>query len=374
MTDKNVLDLTKEELEQLSTEELVKLRDSCQYYEDQYNIGNLAKKVLINGLYGAITKNAFIVYNMFVAAAITSNGRYFIQKLGKYLEKFLQDKLPQDKPYWAYTDTDSTYFQIAPYVDAFCKQKNTNDLMDKINFCDKFTDNVLQKIVDQCIHDFTTDFNAFDPKYCGCKREIIADTMIWCEKKHYYGRERADESGIFPINSPEIKTMGIDLKKSSTSAFAKKHITDLLDIIFDSDEDTLRNTISDLKEEFYEASIDDIAMIGSCSSLDYNLGDKNVPFGVRASLVYNKFITNKQLNQEYSLISQNEKTKRVYLSLPNQFDSNVIAYLDKKFASKYLKQCIDYELMFEKSFLSLVKNMVESIGYNLDRLNVLEDW
>lgn len=370
----NVLDYTEDDLKKLSTEELIKLRDECAYYEDQFNVGNLTKKVLINGLYGAITKNAFVVYNMFVAGAITSNGRYFIQMLGKYLENFLQEKLPSSEQYWVYSDTDSCYFQIEPYVNRFSEIKNTNRLLDKVQFCDKFCDNVLQKIVDKCIQDFTVTFNAFDPKQCGCKREIIADTMIWCEKKRYFGRERADESGIFPESNPEIKIMGIDIKKSTASTFAKDHITELLDIMFDGDEDTLRNAIADLKEEFYEANLNDIAMIGNCSSLDYDLHEKGLPIGVRATLVYNNFIKENQLEQTFSLISQGEKSKRFYLREPNRFNSNVIAYLDKKFADKYLKSCIDYEVMFEKSFLALVKNMVQSMGYNLDRLNVLEDW
>ena len=269
---------------------------------------------------------------------------------------------------------NSCYFQIEPYVDRFSEVKNTNKLLDKVQFCDKFCDNVLQKIVNKCIQDFTSTFNAFDPKQCGCKREIIADTMIWCEKKRYFGRERADESGIFPESNPEIKIMGIDIKKSTTSTFAKDHIIGLLDIMFDGDEDTLRNAIADLKEEFYEADLNDIAMIGNCSSLDYDLHDKGLPIGVRATLVYNNFIKKNQLEQTFSLISQGEKSKRFYLREPNRFNSNVIAYLDKKFADKYLKSCIDYEMMFEKSFLALVKNMVQSMGYNLDRLNVLEDW
>lgn len=370
----DVLDYTEEYLQTLSDDELIKLADLCSYYEEQYDIGQKVKKILINSLYGAITKQAFIVYNMFVAGAITSTGRYFIQMLGKYLEDFLQEKLPSNARYWVYTDTDSCYFQINQYVIKFCERHNTEDLMDKIQFCDKFTDQVMQKIVDKCIFDFTDSLNAFEPKHCGCKREIIADTMIWCEKKHYFGRERADESGIFPLTNPEIKVMGLDLVKSTTSSFAKNHIYKLLDVMFDSDEETLRDALADIKDEFYEADIDDIAMVGNCSSLDYDLNDKGVPFGVRATLVYNKFIKEHQLESEYSVLASNEKTKRLYLRLPNRFDSNAIAYLDKKFANKYLKQCIDYDLMFEKSFMSLVKNMTKNMGYNLDRLTVLDEW
>lgn len=106
----DVLDYTEEYLRTLTDEELNKLLELCSYYEEQYDIGQKVKKILINSLYGAITKQAFIVYNMFVAGAITSTGRYFIQMLGKYLEDFLQEKLPSNSRYWVYSDTDSAVF------------------------------------------------------------------------------------------------------------------------------------------------------------------------------------------------------------------------------------------------------------------------
>ena len=57
--------------------------------------------------YGALANRHFVLFNEEMAAAITGNGRYFIQKLAKYIEKKLQGVLPSSKEYILYGDTDS---------------------------------------------------------------------------------------------------------------------------------------------------------------------------------------------------------------------------------------------------------------------------
>ena len=103
-----ILDYNEEQLKQLDTETLKKYLDECQYYEEQFNTSQLVKKILINSLYGAIGNSAFPLFNLFIASAITSNGRFFIQKLGQYMENTLQKYIPSNNKYLVYGDTDST--------------------------------------------------------------------------------------------------------------------------------------------------------------------------------------------------------------------------------------------------------------------------
>jgi len=104
---KNVLEYTEDELRQLSKSELTKLLKEAENGESLYNTKQLVEKTMINSLYGALANKYFPLFNEDMAAAITGNGRYFIQKLANYIEKALQGLLHQEKPYIVYGDTDS---------------------------------------------------------------------------------------------------------------------------------------------------------------------------------------------------------------------------------------------------------------------------
>jgi len=104
---KEVLEYTKEELEQLSISELEELAKQAENAENLWNTRQLVEKTLINSLYGAMANKWFPLFNEDMAAAITGNGRYFIQKLAINIEDTLQKMLPQEKPYIVYGDTDS---------------------------------------------------------------------------------------------------------------------------------------------------------------------------------------------------------------------------------------------------------------------------
>jgi len=103
----DVLDYTKEQLEALDTETLLKLYREAEMMQEQKSTGQLTKKVLINGLYGAQANTSFPLFNEKIAQAITGNGRFFIQKTANMIENTLQSKLPSDKKFVIYGDTDS---------------------------------------------------------------------------------------------------------------------------------------------------------------------------------------------------------------------------------------------------------------------------
>lgn len=107
MSDKTILDYTDEELESLSTEELLKLKEEAIFGSDNSHIGQLSKKYLINSLYGANGNKFFPLYNPEIAASVTANGRFFVKKSTNYVEEALQRVMPSSKPYCIAGDTDS---------------------------------------------------------------------------------------------------------------------------------------------------------------------------------------------------------------------------------------------------------------------------
>ena len=128
MIDLDVLNCSREDLEKLSDSELEKLLKYTQDKGNEYYILQIALKTLINSLYGALGNKAFILINEKIAQAITGNGRYFIKSFGRRIEKYLQSLKKWNKPYYIYSDTDSAYYTIEPFVEEFLKKKPDTSL------------------------------------------------------------------------------------------------------------------------------------------------------------------------------------------------------------------------------------------------------
>src|SRR5574344_1717283 len=105
----DVLEYTREQLEQLSDEELNELHDKCQYNEEFFNIHQHVEKIMINSLYGAIGNSKFILFNEKVAQAITGNGRFLVKNTSRMINDALNNIGKGESQFIGivYNDTDS---------------------------------------------------------------------------------------------------------------------------------------------------------------------------------------------------------------------------------------------------------------------------
>ena len=67
--------------------------------------------------------------------------------------------------------------------------------------------------------------------------------------------------------------------------------------------------------------------------------------------MFNHYIKEKKLDNKYSLITNGEKIKFVYLKKPNIIHENVISFIQDFPHELGLDKYIDYDLQFEKSFV-----------------------
>lgn len=147
---KDPLDYTSEELQALSTQELEALLVTSNSKESLFNTEQLALKIMMNSLYGALANKYFPLFNEEMAAAITGNGRYFIQKLANYIEDKLQTLHNSNKPYIIYGDTDScvgstlvrTDIGDIKIEDLFDRLKGNIEFRGKDNFILHVTNNI----------------------------------------------------------------------------------------------------------------------------------------------------------------------------------------------------------------------------------------
>ena len=331
---------------------------------------------MINSLYGAMANKWFPLFNESMAAAITGNGRFFIQKLAKYIEETLQKLLPQEKPYIIYGDTDSVYYHIEPFVNKYIEQNPGLPINDYVEWADKFEKKVIQPTIEKTIEDFAKQLNAYNKDKIGAEREIIADAAVFTAKKKYYARVRDSEGTRYPDDAPKIKVMGLEIIKSSTPPWSKKYLKAAIPHILDKDENDLRNWIKTIKNEFTQVDLNQIAGVGSVSRIDYVLGEKGIPFGSRAALMHNKYIKENGLEDKYAPIQAGDKCKRIFLQTPNVFGTEIIAYTNDSFVNEIKKfNCVDYDTQFEKNFMKPLDLMVAPLKYDLEKETAeLDDW
>lgn len=376
---KNVLDYTKDELVLLSDEDLKKLLNEAEDKENLYNTKQLVEKLLINSVYGALGNRHFNLFNEDMAAAITGNGRYFIQKLANNIEEVLQKLLQRKDPYIIYGDTDSIYYTIDSFVEIYKNQKPDLNINDYVDWANEFEKKIIQPVIEKTIKDFSEELNAFKPEVIGAEREIISDVGVFSAKKKYYAKVRDSEGTRYPENDPYIKVMGLEIIKSSTPPFSKKYLKKAINVILDKTEMDLKYWIQEVKNEFIKSNIYDIAATSTISiteqtdEKDKNGNLKALTSGTKSALAYNNYIEKNNLLNIYQKISPGDKTKRIHLKLPNKFNSNIIAFNSEKFC-KEIEDCVDYDMNFEKNFLNPLQLMVESLNWNILNEVDNEDW
>lgn len=275
---------------------------------------------------------------------------------------------------------NSAYYTIEPFVDEFLKAHPDATLSEIVDFCDKFENKVVEPRIQENIDEFCYKLNALDKSKCGAKKEIVADRMLLLKKKKYLCRLRENEATIFPEDSPKTKAMGVELIKSSTPKFSIKYMSEALPILFDGTENELRTWFEKCKAQFLKADISDIAAVTTVNCIDYDVRkDVGIPQNSRASILYNEFIKRNKLEGSFNLIQAADKVKYVFLKTPNPLGEtikvssgkttklvkpNVIAFLDDNFI-KYIKDYIDYDTQFEKTFIKPLEFMTNAINFTV---------
>lgn len=97
----------KEDFSKYSDEELLNLLREEEALVVRYNLFQLAMKILINSLYGALAEKSFRFYDVRLAEAITSTGQVMIKYSGKILNEHVSKIIGKCVDVIAGGDTDS---------------------------------------------------------------------------------------------------------------------------------------------------------------------------------------------------------------------------------------------------------------------------
>lgn len=359
------------------------MKQAEQEYEDtknpklkndiaKYHNFQMARKIQLNSLFGAIGNKWFRYFDERIAESITLTGQLIIRDTAKVIDEFMNKFLgTKDEVYSFYTDTDSCYLTLDTMVEKHLKGKSHGEI---ISVLDNFVEDKLVPSINGRMSELGDYMNVFDKKI-DFKREAIADTGIWVAKKRY-AMNVWDNEGVL-YKEPKLKVMGLEIVRSSTPAPVRSWLKEAVALCLVADEKELQTYVEETWQKFKELPPEDIAFPRGCNNIDRYVSretvyTKGTPMHVRGALVYNHLIRTQKLEQKYQIIQDGDKIKFIYLKEPNHVRENTVAMnglMPKEFD---LHRYIDYDTQFQKAFIDPLNTIVGSLNWNTKPVATLE--
>ena len=335
------------------------------------NNQQLAIKILMNSLYGALGNRWFRYYDLRVAKAITLSGQMAIRWAENAMNNFMNKVLEtgDETDYVIAIDTDSLYVNFAPLVEKLNLTKdNAVEIIDKV--CEEQFVPMLQKTYEE----MASYTDAYENKMV-MEREVIADIGIWTAKKRYILNVHNSEGVQY--DEPELKIMGIEAVKSSTPEICRDALKNIFKVIVESGEKETQDSIQTFKEYFATRPAHEVSFPRGITNIikwegSEGIYAKGTPIHVRGALLYNDAIVRGKLMRTYPLIKNGEKIKFCYLKVPNPVQENVISFHDYLPEELNLEKYIDYNKQFEKTFIDPITPILKSIGWSVEPRSTLE--
>lgn len=323
----------------------------------------MAVKILLNSLYGAMANKYFRYYDPQIAEGITLTGQTVIQwaekAVNQKISEFLQEETIQDRV--IAIDTDSVYITAADVVEKF-KPK------DPVHFLDEFGEKVIEPALSEAFDEYARISNAYDNRMV-MAREAIADKGIWTAKKRYILNVHNNEGVQY--SEPKIKMMGIEAIKSSTPEVCRDAMKEMFKTILTGSEKKTREAMELFKKHFKSLRPEQIAFPRGVSDVEgYSNRDtiyqKGTPINSRAAILYNHYVKKHKLDNEYELINNGDKIKFLYLKVPNAINENVFGFKDTWPEKLDYDRYIDFDTQFSKTFAEPLQIILGSLGWTAE--------
>jgi len=334
----------------------------------------MAYKIMMNSLYGAIGNRWFRYFDLRIAEGITLSGQLSIRWAEHSVNTFLNKILGQEKgDHVIAIDTDSLYLDFEPLVNKLGWDKKPKD--EVVALIDKVCREQFEPMLERSYNQLAEYMDAYENKMV-MAREAIADAGIWTAKKRYILNVHNNEGVQYA--KPKLKIMGIEAVKSSTPMSCREALKALFKVIVTGTEKDTQKAIAQFKDHFTKLPPEQIAFPRGVSKVtDWmdrsTVYKKGCPIHVRGSILYNKALQENNLKR-YATIQDGEKIKFCYLKTPNPIKENVIAFPDYLPEELKIHKYIDYDLQFEKAFLEVVRPILAAIGWNEEDTVSLEDF
>lgn len=345
-----------------------------------------AKKVTLNAAYGSVGNEFFRFFDVRIAEGITLAGQLSVRWVAKFVNEYMNTTLKTDDvDYIVASDTDSIYVSLEALVKTVAATKTTKETSEMM---DDFIENKIGPVIQSAYEQLADLANAYQQKMI-MKRESIFNRAVWTGKKRYFLNIVNGEGGVI-YDPPKLKIVGNEAVKSSTPAVCRDALKKAFDIIMNQDQATLRKFVQEFNKKFIEMPLQDIASPKSCNDLSgwankpafkrmYNVDTeqftdiaKSCPYHVKGALIYNQLIEDKKLTTQYRKIMDGEKIKYMPMKEPNPTQSDVISFPAILPDELDLREYLDYDAQFQKSYISPLSIVTNAIGWSLEEQSSLD--
>lgn len=353
-------------ISEMTDKELLEYKKYCEQQVAIYNNKQSVQKVLLNSLYGAGGNEFFRYYDLSIAEAVTTTAQLIIRYVARRFNEYMKKQVGIEQAV-VYVDTDSSYLDFSKVVERIDPkgELSEKEITDKI---DQLCENKIQKLLDKWFYELFVYLNGRE-NTLKMKREKICSAGFWVSKKRYVLRV-LDSEGV-RYEHPEIEVSGLESKKSSTPAPARKALLKMYELILDDDIAGIKKLIREVKEQWMSMSIYDISLPSSVNGIEEytntnGLPKKGTPAHIYGAIMYNWYLNQKGLTK-YRPIQSGDKIRYVYMKQPNPVKhTHVISFDDENILEELgLVQYVDRELMFEKGFMSAAKHTLEACSIQI---------
>lgn len=355
--------IKKQMLEEKRKKESTKVNYDIDAEIVRLNNRQMAVKIALNSVYGAMGNIYFRYYDLRVAEAVTKSGQLSILTAEKAANDYLNKVMNINQDHVIAIDTDSIYLKMNEVVARTMKGKSDDEICEKLDwFCGKHVEKQIAAAYDSLF----TSMNAYENRM-EMAREVIARRGIWRKKKNY-ALTVLDNEGV-RLKEPQLKIMGIQAVKSNTPPFCRERLKEALIILLTKDETTMHDFVAETRKQFMQEPIENISSACQVSDVaKYTGNEKSIPVHVTGCLLHNRIVKNRPP------IANGSSIKFIYLEKLNPTQTHVISYTDFFPLETKLEKYIDYHTQFEKTFLKPLTSLLDIVGWSPVPVLSIEDF
>ncbi len=347
----------------------------------RYNALQLALKIVLNAVYGNLAFPYSRYFNVNIAEAVCSCGRYSVKSGERFANKLLNNP-PQDLiniidkfgnfdknikgvDYVLAMDTDSLFINLGAFLDNHIGKDWRKEPDDIIKSIIRNISGVIENYVnDQCYKEVQRKvFNSNEEDFrISFKQEMIAKSALMVTKKKYAFWVVDDDKKP----TDEIKITGLEIVRSDTPEIIRPMLLNILEIILKGSETNERKSIvSKYTNILNSACPEEISINVGAHNLEKYIDENNqygkgTPYHVKGIANYRSLLKQLNIDSEYEDLAENSKLKVVYIK-KNPYNIETISFTEwpKEF-DKVIQ--VDNQKMVDKFFMKKIKILLEPLG------------